>query len=213
MEKEMDIRSACDKIILMNKTISAYEEHSEDYRKEVQDFWLNFPAETITAFASRMSGKKVLNIGSGPGDDAKILRKNGLEVICIDAALSMVNETKELGFESYQKDFRNIDFQNESFDGVWAYTSLLHVPSEEADVVINKIYQILKPGGVFLIGMIEGEFEGDKESWEQSERYFKYYTEKELTDMVEKHGLKKVYQDRYKPNLKTYLSQIYSKPQ
>ncbi|TSC52325.1 MAG: hypothetical protein LiPW41_536 [Parcubacteria group bacterium LiPW_41] len=195
----------------MNKTIATYDKHFEDYRKEVQDFWLHFPQETISAFVSRLQGKKVLDIGSGPGDDAQILKKNNLEVICVDGSLSMVNKTKELGFESYQKYFREIDFPDGSFDGIWAYTSLLHVSSEEASEVVGKIYQMLKSGGVFLIGMIEGEFEGDKESWEQSERYFKFYTEKELTDMVSHWGFKRVYQERYKPHSKTYLAQVYLK--
>ncbi|RJQ29091.1 class I SAM-dependent methyltransferase [Candidatus Parcubacteria bacterium] len=171
------------------------------------------------SISAELKDKKIILVNHGKSDlyintvrisNSKTLiplQKN----IFVNSQLDITNYVEDIISEEYQKDFREIDFPNESFDGVWAYTSLLHVSSEEASEVVNKIYHTLKPGGVFLIGMMEGEFEGDKESWEQSERYFKFYTEKELTDMVSRWGFNMVYQERYKPHSKTYLAQVYLK--
>ncbi len=198
---------------MQNKTIQAYNRCSDIYHQETEEFWANFPTSITEAFTSNLAGKQVLDVGSGSGRDALILKDKGLEVICVDAAKSMVERTRKLGFKSYLMDFVNLEFPKESFDGVWAYTSLLHVPKTEAEKVLEKIHQILKPAGAFLIGMIEGNFEGEieREGWEETKRYFRYYSEKELVETVTSAGFTLTSQERYRPGSKTYLSQIYVK--
>jgi SAM-dependent methyltransferase len=197
----------------MNTTVQAYENKSQVYHDEVEEFWRDFPQSTVDDFVKKLKGKKVLDLGSGSGRDAVILRDKGLEVVCLDAAAAMVKMTSDLGFESIQIDFEHMQFPDDDFDGVWAYTSLLHVKKEEAQRTISKIHKFLKPEGVFLIGMIEGEFEGDleREGWEGANRYFRFYSDNELTEMVTAVGFKKVFEERYKPHSKTYLSQVYLK--
>jgi len=197
----------------MNKTIRAYEIKSQVYHNETEEFWRNFPTSTVGAFVNRLKGKKILDLGSGSGRDAVILRDKGLEVMCLDAAEAMVKMTSDLGLKSIQTDFEHMQFPDNNFDGVWAYTSLLHVKKDEAQRTIGKIHNYLKPQGVFLIGMIEGEFKGDlvREGWEGANRYFRFYPEKELTETVTAAGFKKVFEERYKPHSKTYLSQVYLK--
>lgn len=195
----------------MNKTVQAYNKKAKIYHKETESFWSNFPNLVIDMFTSELMGKRVLNIGSGTGRDSEILRERGLNVVCVDAATEMIKMTKRLGFESVKADFRRLPFPESSFDGVWAYTSLLHVSKQDARDVIKDIRKLLKPKGIFLIGMREGEFEGEVErkGWEGSNRFFIYYTEGELTEMITSCGFKKLYQERYKPSSKTYLNQVY----
>lgn len=197
----------------MNATIDAYNKHADVYHRETEYFWANFPISIIEAFTSRLAGKQVLDVGSGSGRDALILKDRGLAVVCVDAAKAMVERTRELGFKSYLMGFETMKFPKESFDGVWAYASLLHIPKIEAKRVLIKINQILKPAGVFLIGMIEGNFAGkiERDGWQGADRYFRYYGEKELTKMITDAGFTLTFQERYKPSSKTYLSQIYTK--
>jgi hypothetical protein len=49
-------------------------------------------------------------LGSGSGRDAILLRDLGLEVLCADAAKSMVEMTRKLGFESVQTTFSEMNF-------------------------------------------------------------------------------------------------------
>lgn len=198
----------------MNKTIDCYNNFSQIYDEQVVDFWNNFPISTINDFTKRLSGKKVLNLGSGSGRDSVLLRNHRLEVICFDGSEEMIKRTRELGFDSIQGDFAELSFENNSFDGVWAYTSLLHVPEEDLIKVLDKILLILKDKGVLLLGMIEGEFEGyieeDGISGNNS-RFFKYYTSDKLKVLAESVGFRLVYEERYIPRKKVFLSQVFMK--
>ena len=194
-------------------TITAYNLYSDVYDNETKEFWENFPKSTINSFIKSLPGNKILDLGSGPGRDAILLRDKGLDVTCLDASEKMVERTNNLGFVTVKSDLRNIPFEDNTFDGVWAYTSLLHIKKDEVSEVLKKIYKLLKQNGVFLIGMIEGEFEGNKlrDSMPNTYRYFRFYEERELRDLVENAGFVFRNQERYKPLNNVYLSQIYVK--
>lgn len=194
-----------------NPTIAAYNKYAHVYDSEVVEFWDNFPKEFLREFVSLLSGKRVLNIGSGTGRDALLLKDLGLEVICVDASKSMVDITKELGFESYLADFSNVDFPTESFDGIWAYTSLIHVPKKDARLAIKKFSTLLKPDGIFAIGVIQGDTAGmvERKTMPGSQRYFKNYTKQELKDMIEPIGFTLKFEVDYQPHNSIYLNQLY----
>ena len=105
------------------KTIEAYNQRVQEYDNETIEFWNNFPRSFVEVFANKVKGK-VLNIGSGPARDSEILRDGGLEVVCFDASEEMIKISTQKGFESVVGDLLNLPFGNESFSGVWAYTSL-----------------------------------------------------------------------------------------
>ena len=197
----------------MNRTIATYDKMAQKYHEETEFFWNNFPKSVIENFCSSLNGTKILNVGSGSGRDSIILRNRGLDVICVDASKSMVELTKNFGFETYQIDFMEMDFSTNSFDGVWAYTSLLHLSKKEARKVIQKIHSFLRPNGVFLLGMIQGTFKGylQTPNWGNNKRYFRYYTNHELDDMVIPVGFKKIYTETYVPHARTYINNIYVK--
>jgi len=194
-------------------TIKTYDKYAKEYDEEVIEFWENFPKIIIDKFCEKLKGNKTLDLGSGSGRDAIILREKGLEIICVDASKEMVKITNNLGFKSIESDFQNYSFPKEKFDGVWAYTSLLHITKEEMKKVLKEIYKTLKPDGVFLIGMIEGIYEGEveRENMLGEKRFFRFYEEQELRKMIGEIGFKFEFQERYKPHSKTYLSQIYIK--
>jgi SAM-dependent methyltransferase len=192
-------------------TIAAYDQYSDVYDQEVIEFWDKFPRLTIEAFVSNLPGKKVLNLGSGSGRDALILQNEGLEVVCLDASHKMVEITRQFGFESHQAKFTEMSFPAQGFDGVWAYTSLIHVPPDEAAEAIWQLRTFLMPGGIFLIGVILGERAEMvvRRSMPGAERYFKHYQRDEITKMVSSLGFKLQYEERYQPHRTIYLSQVY----
>lgn len=196
-----------------NPTVSTYDKYHDVYDNETIEFWKLFPPVVIQSFVSSLPGKRILNIGSGPGRDALILKDQGLDVMCVDASKEMVTRTKFLGFESRLMDMREIDFPPESFDGIWAYTSLLHIPKADVKIVLHKFSTCLKDNGVILCGMIEGSFDGDiiRESMPNAKRYFRFYTEDEITQVFTSAGFELLYQNKYQPNKMIYLNQIYRK--
>jgi len=56
-------------------------------------------------------------------------------------------------------DFRQLPFDSQSFDGVCAVASLLHLPREALAHVLQGIRRTLGPNGVFVASMKEGDGE------------------------------------------------------
>ena len=66
--------------------------------------------------------------------------------------------------------FDQIDWREE-FDAVWACASLLHLPSPQLQIALNRMIGALRRGGVLYVSLKEGHFEGMRE-----ERWFTHST-------------------------------------
>lgn len=194
-----------------DQTVAAYNKYAHVYDSEVIEFWNNFPKDFLNKFATATPGKLVLNVGSGTGRDALLLRDLGFEVICVDASRSMVDITSKLGFESYLADFSQLDFPESSFDGIWAYTSLIHVPKEDARQAVQSLRAMLKPKGTFVMGVIKGNTEGmvERKTMPGTQRYFKNYTAHELKELIEPVGFRLIYEKDYQPHNSIYINHLY----
>jgi len=193
------------------KTIDTYNELAEEYDKETSDFWERIPHTIINKFTELTQGK-VLDVGSGPGRDGLILESLGLNVVCLDASEAMVKLSTEKGLESVVGDFNALPFLDESFDGVWAYTSLLHVPKSEVLKPISEIWRVLKIGGTFGLGLIEGDTELYRESSGVGKpRWFSFYKKEEIENILQNNGFEIIYFEEFKPSSKNYLNFISKK--
>lgn len=195
----------------VDPTIQTYDNYADIYDSEVVEFWQRFPSLTIDRFVSFLSGTKVLNLGSGSGRDALLLRDAGLDVTCLDASNSMVSMTKQLGFPTIHTDFSHLDLDTYSFDGVWAYTSLIHVPPEELIATVTYLKKIIPENGIVLLGLIEGN--GAKivhrESMPGAERYFHFYQPDEIDNLMAGIDFELLFSEKYQPNKTLYLNRIY----
>jgi ubiquinone/menaquinone biosynthesis C-methylase UbiE len=188
------------------QTIETYNQLAQAYDDETAGFWESFPMTYIHAFAEQVGSGRVLDVGSGPGRDALLLKGKGLQVICLDASESMVRISTARGLDSLVGDFSNLPFKDASFDGVWAYTSLLHIPKAEVDIPLQEIARVLKPGGIFGLGLIEGEAESYRESSGVTKpRWFSYYTRTDVEDLLRKYGFDPFYFESFKPRSSKYL--------
>ena len=195
----------CPKI---SDTIRTYDAIHDLYDAETRDFWEKFPAATVREFVSRLHGKDVLNLGSGPGRDSLILREQGLSVTCIDGSKEMVEMTSRLGFKSIQADLRDLDLA-ELYDGIWAYSSLIHLTYDESKELLEKIHNLLWPGGILFLGLIEGKgYETRNVANSSYTRYFEYYDENKVESLLHGTGMKIVYRDAFRPGNHTYLNYI-----
>lgn len=180
-----------------------------EYDTETADFWERFPPTIVDAFSGSIKGKRILDVGSGPGRDGLILKNKGFEVTCIDASQSMVDMCKAKGLDAVVADFMNLPFKDGTFDAVWAYTSLLHIEKKSIVMALNEINRVLKPSGTFGLGLIEG----NKEEYRNSSgvdkpRYFAFYEKKEIEDILKKVGFEITYFESFKPSSKNYLNFI-----
>ncbi|MGF7228508.1 MAG: class I SAM-dependent methyltransferase [Candidatus Saccharibacteria bacterium] len=192
-------------------TIDAYDTFAQAYDQGVVDFWTEFPQDFLHKFVGGLQGKRVLNLGSGSGRDAVLLRQLGVEVVCVDASKSMIDITAKLDFESYHTDFENMTFDLGSFDGVWAYCLLLHINRRQAAEVFRKLHTYLKPSSLCVVGVIEGDSEAmvEHEIMPGTSRYFQFYTNNELKRLVHAADFTIVHEQEYVADGGTFLSHIY----
>ncbi len=99
--------------------------------------------------ASRLKGRRVLDIGSGPGGFVRLAAEAGWEA----TALELNQESgKKLASEGYQvivKRLEVTDFAPESFDLICLWEVLEHLPSPRA--MLAEARRLLAPDGLFLI--------------------------------------------------------------
>ena len=114
----------------------------------------------IAGFAEfeKFSGKRVLEIGVGSGSDFENWVKNGSDAVGIDFTTAAIDLTKErLLLKGYAEnrftlkvgDAENLDFDDNSFDLVYAYGVIHHTPDTEK--CVREILRVLKRGGVAKI--------------------------------------------------------------
>ncbi len=193
------------------QTIDTYNKMAKEYDEETVVFWDLFPRTFLDKFVE-LSGNKIVDVGSGPGRDGLLLQQAGKEVICVDASEAMVNLSKERGLQSIVAKFDKLPFENQSFDGVWSYTALLHVPKSSIEIPLGEIHRILKPGGIFALGLIEGDTEGYKESLGiDKPRWFSFYQKEEVINLCNKYGFELIYFEIFKPRSKNFLNFIFQK--
>jgi ubiquinone/menaquinone biosynthesis C-methylase UbiE len=193
------------------KTIETYNKLAKEYDDETVHFWNTFPKSFFDYFITHTKGK-VLDIGSGPGRDGMILKNAGLDVMCLDASQSMIDLSTKRGLTSVLGDFLHLPFQEKSFDGVWAYTSLLHCPKKDFKNAILEVRKVLKEGGYFGLGLIEGDEELYKENMGKGNlRLFSYFKKEEVEDILREEGFELVYFEIFKPGSRNYLNFIFRK--
>lgn len=190
------------------KTVNTYNQLAKEYDEETADFWDRFPRTIIDKFMEFTNGR-VLDIGSGPGRDGLILKKAGLDIVCLDASEEMVRLSSRKGLESVLGDFNELPFGDNSFDGVWSYTTLLHVPKLEVLKSFQEINRVLKPNGTFGLGLIEGDEELYRESSGVGKpRWFSFYKKEEVEGLLKTYGFNVVYFEEFMPKSKKYLNFI-----
>lgn len=153
----------------------------EQWKAEARDHFLEL---------LKKEGKtSLLEIGAGTGRDGKFFKEKGMKVVCIDLSPEMVRLCQEKELRAYVMDFYKLEFLPGTFDAVWALNCLLHVPKADMPDVLKEIEKVLRPKGLFYLGIYGGQ---DSEGvWAddhyQPQRFFSFYTDEQITAVVQEH--------------------------
>jgi SAM-dependent methyltransferase len=130
---------------------------------------------------------RMLEIGAGTGQDSVFFASHGVEVVATDMSSAMVARCPDKGLDARVMDFSQLDFPAESFDAVHAMNCLLHVPNAELPAVLASIARVLRPGGLFFLGVYGGERteEGAAESDDHvPARFFAWRTDDQIVQFA-----------------------------
>lgn len=162
-------------------SIDYYERYANLYYENTVDIDMS---EIIERFVELLpENADVLDLGCGSGRDAIALEEAGCYATLLDGSAEMCKLAEiAADKEVLHMRFDEMEFE-EVFDGIWACASLLHVPKNEMDQIMGKVYAALKPEGILYVSFQYGE-----EERIQDGRFFSDYTQESLEEMLERHG-------------------------
>lgn len=129
----------------------------------------------------------ILELGSAFGRDAEYLSGLGYSVRCTDATTAFVDLLLQKGFDAKVLNAITDELQQE-LDYVLANAVLLHFTRDEASQVIRKVFAALKPNGRFVFSLKQGEGESWSEEKIGAPRYFCYWTEPQIRQLLKATG-------------------------
>jgi SAM-dependent methyltransferase len=164
----------------------AYDQHAAEREHKGKDPW---KLAERAAFLTRLRNERcrtLLEIGAGTGQDAEFFAASGLEVVATDASPAMIRFCQDKGLDARVMDFAALDLKPGSVDAVHAMNCLLHVPNAELPAVLAGIARVLRPGGLFFLGVYGGD--GTEGSFPDDHhvppRFFSFRTDEQLVRMV-----------------------------
>lgn len=166
---------------MQNTTLKWYQENADKFLK--QSLTVDMTA-LYQAFLKYVApGGKIMDLGCGSGVASLYFIQNGFDALPVDGCREMCEAaTKLTGRQARNILFDELDYENE-FDGIWACSSLLHVPKKEMPKILTLIKYALKEGGILYASYKYGEKERKKNG-----RSFSDYTEETLKALVHEVG-------------------------
>lgn len=151
-----------------NATSFASSTRSVDFT-QTQDKFLHLlpPAATI------------LDFGCGSGRDTKYFLDVGMQVDATDGSEELCKLASEYtGIPVRQMLFEELDAKAQ-YDGIWACSSILHLPKDALKDVLKKMIAALKEHGIIYTSFKNGIFEGERNG-----RFFTDFTEETFREYV-----------------------------
>ena len=161
----------------MNSTIEYYNKNADSFCGETKavDF-----TPVQDRFLNRLEDRAyILDFGCGSGRDAKYFLERDCKVDAIDGSEEMCKRASQFtGLDVKQMLFEDLD-EDYKYDGIWACSSILHLPKDQLKEVFKKMEKALRRGGVIYASFKYGEFEGERDG-----RYFTDFTEETFRDFL-----------------------------
>lgn len=131
-------------------------------------------------FTDRLPNKAfILDFGCGSGRDTKYFLSQGYRVEAVDGSAKLCRLASEYtGIEVKNSLFQDLS-DVETYDGIWACSSILHLPEEELLEVMKKMAAALKENGIIYTSFKYGTFFGKRNG-----RFFTDMTEETFSDFL-----------------------------
>jgi len=162
----------------VNNTIQYYQQNAEQFSRETRS--VDFSQNQDKFMSKLKKNDTILDFGCGSGRDTKCFLEHGFQVEAIDGSEELCRLAGEFtGIKVKHLLFQELAEKNK-YDGIWACSSILHLPKQELIEVIQKMSLALKSKGIIYTSFKYGTFEGERNG-----RYFTDMTEGSFEEILQ----------------------------
>jgi SAM-dependent methyltransferase len=134
----------------------SYDRVADEYARRIYDELQHKPLDRqlLDRFAASVRDiGSACDIGCGPGHVANYLHEQGVNICGIDLSAQMVEKARRLnpGIEFHQGDMLRLDTRDETWAGVAAFYSIIHVPRRDVVRALSELRRVLRPDGLLLL--------------------------------------------------------------
>lgn len=158
-------------------TLAYYDQHAQAFSDSTAHVDLSAMHARFEALLE--PGATVLDFGCGSGRDTKHFLDAGFHVVAVDGSEELCKLAERLtGAPVRRMLFQDLD-EVGAYDGIWACSSILHLPKPELADVFARMAAALRHGGVLYTSFKHGDFEGMRNG-----RWFTDFTEPAFREFV-----------------------------
>lgn len=160
-------------------TLNYYNTHANEFYTST----INIEFTTIqNRFLSKLKkGSHILDFGCGSGRDTKYFLEQGCRVDAVDGSAKLCRLAGEHAGIKVKKMFFQDLADVDRYDGIWACSSILHLPTDELEKVMQKMADALKANGIIYTSFKYGTFAGERNG-----RFFTDMTEETFAGFLGK---------------------------
>ena len=162
---------------IINSTLDYYNQGAQKFTDGTQS--IDFK-ETQNKFLNRLpEGATILDFGCGSGRDTKYFLDKGYKVDAIDGSEELCKIASEYTGIKVKKTLFEELCEINKYDGIWACSSILHLPKDQLMDVLHKMLDATKNNGYIYTSFKYGDYEGFR-----NERYFTDFTEELFSEFI-----------------------------
>ncbi len=110
-----------------------------------EPFYTKLAVRSVAEFPFPLAGRRILDLGAGPGYYTKAMEGRGATVTAIDLGIDNCRGARANGVDVAEADGTCLPFADRTFDGVLCSNMLEHTPTP--DRIFDEIERVLRPGG------------------------------------------------------------------
>ena len=168
-------------------TLLTYQQAAARYAERTPGLSTDVRVPFLDRVAELIPGGRILELGSGPGRDARYLESRGLQVQRSDATPAFVEMMRDDGHSAVIIDARSDDLGG-PWDAVMANAVLLHLSRTDFAAVVARVRRSVRDGGLFAFTLKEGDGEAWSERKLELPRWYVFWREPALRAVLEAHG-------------------------
>lgn len=163
---------------MSDKTLDYYNQNADAFAAGTIS--VDFKQKQDKFIGRLQAGDYILDFGCGSGRDTKYFLESGMKVDATDGSEELCKiASKYTGIKVRQMLFQELD-EYEKYDGIWACSSILHLPKNELKQVLIKMAAALNAGGIIYTSFKYGNYEGERNG-----RYFTDFTIDSFADFIQ----------------------------